>query len=198
MASSEIEQAVSLLAKLPALGPRSARRVLLHLLNKRETHFVPLMSALTNVLDHIQKCPECGNMDTASPCAICADVGRNHQQICVVQDVADLWALERAGGFRGVYHVLGGLLSALDGVGPEELNVASLLKKVESHAAQEVVLALPATVEGQTTAHYLADRLIPTGVRVSSLSRGVPVGGELDYLDDGTLQMAFSSRREVK
>ena len=197
MASSEIEQAVLLLSKLPALGQRSARRLLLHLLNKKETHFAPLMTALQQVYENIQTCPVCGNMDTTTPCHICSDERRQRAVVCVVQDVADLWALERSGAFKGVYHVLGGLLSALDGIGPEELKIRSLIDKIEQGGVQEVILALPSTVEGQTTAHYLSDRLADLNVKVSALSRGVPVGGELDYLDDGTLQMALKSRREV-
>lgn len=195
MSSPEIEQAITLLSKLPTLGPRSARRAVLFLLNKKESHFLPLIAGLQNVADNIKSCEICGNMDTHSPCAICSDETRNHSQLCVVQDVADLWALERAQAFKGVYHVLGGVLSALDGIGPEELAVDSLIHKLEPGTVSEVVLALPATVEGQTTAHYLMDRLEPFGVKVSSLSRGVPVGGELDYLDDGTIQMAFKNRK---
>lgn len=197
MSSPEIEQAISLLAKLPTLGPRSARRAILFLLTKKESHFLPLITSLQNVIQNVKQCPVCGNMDTSSPCAICADTHRAHAQVCVVQDVADLWALERSNAFKGVYHVLGGVLSALDGIGPEELAIDSLVQKVSTQGITEVVLALPATVEGQTTAHYLSDRLAETGVKISALSRGVPVGGELDYLDDGTLQMAFKSRREV-
>lgn len=195
MSSPEIEQAITLLSKLPTLGPRSARRAVLFLLNKKESHFLPLIAGLQNVADNIKSCEICGNMDTHSPCAICSDETRNHSQLCVVQDVADLWALERAQAFKGVYHVLGGVLSALDGIGPEELAIDSLIHKLEPGTVSEVVLALPATVEGQTTAHYLMDRLEPFGVKVSSLSRGVPVGGELDYLDDGTIQMAFKNRK---
>lgn len=197
MASSEIEQAIQILSKLPTLGPRSARRAILFLLTKKQTHFLPLITALQNVYDHIKTCPVCGNMDTITPCAVCADETRNKSLVCVVQDVADLWALERAGAFRGVYHVLGGVLSALDGIGPDELEIDSLVRKVSAGGISEVILALPATVEGQTTAHYLTDRLEGLGVKISALSRGVPVGGELDYLDDGTLQMAFKARREV-
>lgn len=195
MSSPEIEQAITLLSKLPTLGPRSARRAVLFLLNKKESHFLPLIAGLQNVADNIKSCEICGNMDTHSPCAICSDETRNHSQLCVVQDVADLWALERAQAFKGIYHVLGGVLSALDGIGPEELAVDSLIHKLEPGTISEVVLALPATVEGQTTAHYLMDRLEPFGITVSSLSRGVPVGGELDYLDDGTIQMAFKNRK---
>lgn len=195
MSAPEIEQLIHLLAKLPAFGPRSARRAVLFLLNKKESHFAPLITAMQSVRDKIVACPICGNMDTSVPCAICSDSNRNQEQICVVRDVADLWALERAGVFKGVYHVLGGVLSALDGIGPEELRIQELLDKVASGGAEEIILALPATVEGQTTAHYLADRLDGYPVKLSALSRGVPVGGELDYLDDGTLQMAFKSRR---
>lgn len=194
MSSQEIEQAITLLSKLPTLGPRSARRAVLFLLNKKESHLLPLIAGLQNVADNIKACEICGNMDTHSPCAVCSDEKRNHAQLCVVRDVADLWALERAQAFKGVYHVLGGVLSALDGIGPEELAVEPLIRKVAGGTVAEVVLALPATVEGQTTAHYLMDRLESFNVKVSSLSRGVPVGGELDYLDDGTIQMAFKNR----
>lgn len=195
MSAPEIEQLIHLLAKLPAFGPRSARRAVLFLLNKKESHFSPLITAMQSVRDKIIACPICGNLDTSVPCAICSDSNRNQGQICVVRDVADLWALERAGVFKGVYHVLGGVLSALDGIGPEELRIQELLDKVASGGVDEIILALPATVEGQTTAHYLADRLEGYSIKLSALSRGVPVGGELDYLDDGTLQMAFKSRR---
>jgi recombination protein RecR len=197
MSAPEIEQLIHLLAKLPSFGPRSARRAVLFLLNKKESHFDPLLTTLKTVRDKIKACPICGNMDTITPCSICSDATRNHNQICVVRDVADLWALERAGVFRGTYHILGGVLSALDGIGPDELRIADLINKVASQSVTEIILALPATIEGQTTAHYLTDRLADFSVNVSALSRGVPVGGELDYLDDGTLQMAFKSRRNV-
>jgi len=197
MAAPELEQLIAQLAKLPALGPRSARRAVLALLNKKESQFAPLVATMQTVLERVQPCPVCGNMDTACPCAICSDETRAQNQVCVVQDVTDLWALERAGAFKGVYHVLGGVLSALDGVGPDELRIQSLLDKVDSQGVTEVILALPATVEGQATVHYLSDKLTPMGVHVSTLSRGVPVGGELDYLDDGTLQMALKARRSV-
>lgn len=197
MAAPELEQLISLLAKLPALGPRSARRAVLALLKHKESKFVPLVSSMQTVLERVSACPICGNMDTSSPCAICQDEKRDKSTLCVVQDVADLWALERAGVFKGVYHVLGGVLSALDGVGPEELKIDELVHKVSSLGIKEVVLALPATVEGQTTVHYISDCLVEIGAHVSTLSRGVPVGGELDYLDDGTLQLAFKARRNV-
>ena len=197
MSAPEIERLIQLLAKLPAFGPRSARRAVLYLLNKKESHFTPLMASMKDVYDKIVICPICGNMDTRAPCSICSDSKRNSAQICVVRDVADLWALERAGAFKGCYHVLGGVLSALDGIGPDELHVQELLDKVAGGGIEEIILALPATVEGQTTAHYLADRLEGYPVKLSALSRGVPIGGELDYLDDGTLQMAFKTRRAI-
>jgi len=167
------------------------------LLNKKESQFAPLLSAMKEVFDKIVVCPICSNMDTTAPCAICADTKRNQNQICVVSSVADLWALERAGVYKGAYHVLGGVLSALDGIGPDELKIQELSDKVASGGVEELILALPATVEGQTTAHYISDKLAGYPVKISALSRGVPVGGELDYLDDGTLQMAFKTRREV-
>lgn len=195
MSAPEIEQLIHLLAKLPAFGPRSARRAVLYLLNKKESHFAPLITSMQGVFNKVSVCPICGNMDTTVPCAICNDTHRNQTQICVVRDVTDLWALERAGAFKGVYHVLGGVLSALDGIGPDELHIQELMDKVVSGGADEVILALPATVEGQTTSHYISDKLADYPVKISTLSRGVPVGGELDYLDDGTLQMAFNARR---
>lgn len=197
MAAPELEHLIALLAKLPTLGPRSARRAVLSLLSQKEKQFAPLVGAMQTVLEKVTPCPECGNLDTVSPCAICADPLRSDSQICVVRDVSDLWAIERSNVFKGKYHVLGGLLSALDGIGPEELQVEQLLAKVAEKNGCEVILALPATVEGQTTAHYLSDRLNSFNCSVSTLSRGVPVGGELDYLDDGTLQMAFKARRSM-
>lgn len=197
MSAPEIEQLIRLLSKLPAFGPRSARRAVLYLLNKKESHFSPLMTAFQTVYDRIIVCPICGNMDTQAPCSICQNPNRNPNQICVVRDVADLWALERTGVYKGVYHTLGGVLSALDGIGPEELRIQSLLDKVAAGGVEEIIFALPATVEGQTTVHYLKDCLKDYPVHISALSRGVPIGGELDYLDDGTLQMAFKARRDV-
>ncbi len=197
MAAPELEHLISLMAKLPTLGPRSARRAVLALLGQREKQFAPLVEAMQTVLERVQTCPVCGNLDTSAPCSVCTDVSRKDNQLCVVRDVADLWAIERSNVFKGQYHVLGGLLSALDGIGPDELQIDSLLHRVQEKSETEIILALPATVEGQTTAHYLFDRLEPLGCVVSTLSRGVPVGGELDYLDDGTLQMAFKARRQV-
>lgn len=197
MSTHEMEQLIHLLAKLPALGPRSARRAVLFLANKKETHLAPLIQSLQTVYEQIRVCPVCGNLDTQEPCAICSNPERDSRQLCVVQDVADLWALERAAVFKGKYHVLGGVLSALDGVGPDELRLQGLVEKAAAQSGLEVILALPATVEGQTTAHYIADLLEKHPVKISALSRGVPIGGELDYLDDGTLQLAFKTRRDV-
>ena len=191
---SEIERLIQLLAKLPGLGPRSARRAALALLKKRDTLLEPLADSLREAADAILTCEVCGNLDTQSPCAICSDNRRDPHILCVVEDVADLWALERAGVFRGRYHVLGGALSALDGVTPERLNVAKLLERVKV-GVDEVILAMNATVEGQTTAHYLMDLL--GDVKVTRLAHGVPVGGELDYLDEGTLSAAFKARRAL-
>ena len=192
----EIERLIQLLAKLPGLGPRSARRVALTLLKKRDMLLEPLALAMRDAAAAIKTCEICGNLDTTSPCSLCRDPRRDTHILCVVEDVADLWALERAGVFRGRYHVLGGALSALDGVTPERLNVASLLGRVKS-GVDEVILAVNATVEGQTTAHYLMDALAPLGVSVTRLAHGVPVGGELDYLDEGTLSAAFKARRSL-
>jgi recombination protein RecR len=191
---TEIERLIQLLAKLPGLGPRSARRAALVLLKKRDQLLEPLALAMQDAAAATRNCEICGNLDTTSPCAICRDPRRDPHVLCVVEDVADLWALERAGVFRGRYHVLGGALSALDGVTPERLNVASLLERVKS-GVEEVILAMNATVEGQTTAHYLMDHL--ANVKVTRLAHGVPVGGELDYLDEGTLNAAFKARRAL-
>jgi len=190
----DIERLIQLLAKLPGLGPRSARRAALHLLQKREALMRPLASALETAAANIRACAICGNLDTVDPCAVCADARRDAATICVVEDVADLWALERTAAFKGRYHVLGGTLSALDGVGPDQLNIAALVGRAADAGVREVILALGATVDGQTTAHYIADRLAGTGVAVTRLAHGVPVGGELDYLDDGTLTAALKAR----
>jgi len=195
-AGPEIERLIQLLAKLPGLGPRSARRAALTLLKKRDILLDPLANAMRDAASAIKTCETCGNLDTTSPCAVCRDPRRETHVLCVVEDVADLWALERAAVFRGRYHVLGGALSALDGVTPERLNVASLLARVND-GVEEVILAMNATVEGQTTAHYLMDTLATTSARVTRLAHGVPVGGELDYLDEGTLSAAFKARRSL-
>ena len=195
IAGPEIERLIQLLARLPGLGPRSARRAALHLIKKREQLLEPLTAALTTALDTIVICGRCGNIDSCSPCTICADNRRDPSIICVVEDVADLWALERARAHKGTYHVLGGTLSALDGVGPDDLNLSALIERARAADIEEVLLATNATVEGQTTAHYITDRLADAAVTVSRLAHGVPVGGELDYLDDGTLAAAVSARR---
>ncbi len=197
MQGNDIEQLTKLIAKLPALGARSARRIVLHLLKKKDTSLLPLITALQNVADNIKKCPICGNFDTEEPCSICADAGRDVETICVVQDVADLWAMERAGIYRGQYHVLGGILSALDGITPEDLNIESLFLRLNGSRIQEVILALPATIDGQITNHYLLSRLKEYPVKVTTLAQGLPLGGELDYMDDGTIQLALSARKEI-
>jgi recombination protein RecR len=195
-AGPEIERLIQLLAKLPGLGPRSARRAALVLLKRREALLEPLGAAMRDAAAAIRTCEICGNLDTESPCSLCRDPRRDISILCVVEDVADLWALERAGIFKGKYHVLGGALSALDGVTPEKLNVRSLLNRV-SHGVEEIILAMNATIEGQTTVHYLMDSLAASGVKVTRLAHGVPVGGELDYLDEGTLSAAFKARRSL-
>jgi recombination protein RecR len=194
-AGPEIERLVQLLAKLPGLGPRSARRAALTLLKRRESLLDPLAAAMASAAAAIRQCTECGNLDTTDPCSLCRDPRREPGVLCVVEDVADLWALERASVFKGRYHVLGGALSALDGVTPDKLNMGGLIDRVKSGHIGEVILAMNATVEGQTTAHYLMDSLEPLQVRVTRLAHGVPVGGELDYLDEGTLSAAFKARR---
>ncbi|MEO0784662.1 MAG: recombination mediator RecR [Pseudomonadota bacterium] len=195
VAGPEILRMIELIAKLPGLGPRSARRVALHLLKRKDALLVPLAEALGEAADKIEACRTCGNFDTVQPCAVCSAPNRDESTLCVVEDVPDLWALERAGAFRGRYHVLGGVLSALDGVGPEDISIAQLVDRVTGGPFKEVILALNATVDGQTTAHYIAEQLEPAGVTVTRLAHGVPVGGELDHLDDGTLATALRARR---
>jgi recombination protein RecR len=197
MASQEIEHLTNALARLPGLGPRSARRAVLWLIKRRETALTGMIEALTLVRDRLIECSICGNVETTNPCAICADPRRDARALCVVEDVADLWALDRARLFTGRYHVLGGRLSALDGVRPEDLNIARLIDRVAAGGIDEVVLAMNATLEGQTTAHYLAERLEEWPVRLTQLAHGLPVGGELDYLDEGTLAQALRARRPV-
>jgi recombination protein RecR len=197
MASHEIETLSQALARLPGLGPRSARRAVLHLLKKRDSALVPLLRALELVSEKLTECATCGNVDTVNPCGICADPRRDGRMLCVVEDVADLWALERSRLFPGKFHILGGKLSALEGVRPEDLNISSLIARVSVGGIDEVVLAMNATLEGQTTAHYIAERLESAPVRITQLAHGLPVGGELDYLDDGTLAQALRARRPV-
>ena len=196
-AGPEIERLVQLLARLPGLGPRSARKAALGLLKKRQELLVPLSDALRTAVEKIVECPNCGNLDTVSPCTICQDQRRDLSLIVVVEEVGDLWALERAGVVNARYHVLGGHLSPLDGIGPEQLNISSLVMRAAASEVTEVLLALNATVEGQSTAHYVMDQLAGSNVTVSRLAQGVPIGGELDYLDEGTLAAAIKSRRRV-
>ncbi len=197
MASPEIEALTSALARLPGFGPRSARRAVLHLVKKREGALAPLRAALTAVEERLTTCATCGNVDTTDPCAICADPRRDARSLCVVEDVSDLWALERSRLFPGRFHVLGGRLSALEGVRPEDLAIEALVARVAAGGVDEVVLAMNATLEGQTTAHYVAERLEKFPVRLTQLAHGLPVGGELDYLDEGTLAQALRARRPV-
>ncbi len=197
IAGPEIERLVQLLARLPGLGPRSARKAALGLLKKRQELLVPLTDALNVAVEKIVECPTCGNLDTVSPCTICRDQRRDPSLIVVVEEVGDLWALERAGVVNARYHVLGGHLSPLDGIGPEKLNIASLVERAAAPEVGEVLLALNATVEGQSTSHYVMDQLAGANVTVSRLAQGVPIGGELDYLDEGTLAAAIKSRRRI-
>jgi recombination protein RecR len=194
-AGPEIERLIALLGKLPGLGPRSARRAALALLKRKDQLLTPLTQAMADAAAKVRSCSTCGALDTSDPCAICADPSRDPALLCVVEEVGGLWALERGGAFRGRYHVLGGLLSALDGVGPQDLRIQDLLGRAGDDQVREVILALPATVDGQTTTHYLAEHLAGLSVQVTSLARGVPVGGELDWLDDGTIATALRARR---
>ena len=195
-AQDRIEALSDLMARLPGLGPRSARRAVLHMLKRRDLLMTPLADAIHDVAATARECLSCGNVATTDTCAICADPKRANGELCVVEDVADLWAMERAGAFRGRYHVLGGLLSALGGIGPEDLRLPKLERRLDPEGVEEIILALPATVDGQTTAHYVAEAL-ESRVRVTTLAQGVPVGGELDYLDDGTIGAALRARRQV-
>jgi len=197
VAGPEIERLVQLMARLPGLGPRSARKAALALLERRTELLEPLAAAMADAVARIVECPSCGNLDTVSPCTGCQDPRRDKGLVVVVEEVGDLWALERAGVVNAQYHVLGGHLSPLDGIGPDRLNIGRLVERVSSGAVNEVLLALNATVEGQSTAHYLCEQLAPTGVAISRIAQGVPVGGELDYLDEGTLSAAVRARRRV-
>ena len=195
--NQDIDILIALMAKLPGLGPRSARRAVLHLIKKRDILLSPLSDAIYNVAQTARECLSCGNIDTKDICEICINSKRGHGQICVVEDVSDLWAMERSNVFKGRYHVLGGNLSALDGIGPDELRIPHLVKRVKGENINEIILALNATVDGQTTAHYIADQLDEMDVAVTSLAQGVPIGGELDYLDDGTISAALNARKAV-
>lgn len=197
VAGNDIEKLIRLVAKLPALGQRSARRIVLQLLKKRESLFLPLIASMQDVVNNVKTCEICGNYDTESPCSICASNARDNSIICVVQDVADLWAMERGGMFRGKYHILGGVLSALDGVAPEDLNINALLHRLNNPEVKEVILALPATIDGQITTNFLMQKLKPFDVKISTLAQGIPVGAELDYMDEGTIQLALNSRKTL-
>ena len=197
MPSSEIETLIQILSKLPGLGPRSARRATLELIKKKEQKLYPLLEAMKKVSEDVKICQVCSNVDTQSPCAICADPNRDQTRLCLVADVADLWALERTNIFKGQYYVLGGLLSAIDGIGPEELKIEKLLMRLKEGKIEEVIFALPATIEGKTTEHYITDRIRDLSLQISELAHGVPVGGELDYLDDGTIGEAFKARKKI-
>ncbi len=195
MAGQDIEKLIKLVAKLPSLGTRSARRIVLQMLKKKETLMLPLIEAMSQVAEKIKTCEICGNYDTTSPCSICASPVREPHTLCVVQDVADLWAMERVSFFKGRYHVLGGILSALDGIAPEDLNIDALAERIAKEGITEVILALPATVDGQITSHYLVSRLKDSGAKITTLAQGIPMGAELDYMDEGTIQLALNSRK---
>ncbi len=197
MSSQDIEKLIKIIAKLPSLGSRSSRRVVLHLLKKKESTMLPLISALSEVANNIKTCEVCGNYDTISPCSICSLEKRDSSVICLVQDVADLWAMERVSFFKGKYHILGGVLSALDGVTPEDLNIESLVNRIDKEQVKEVILALPATIDGQITSHYIVSKLKDYDIKLSTLAQGIPVGAELDYMDEGTLQLALNSRKTM-
>ena len=197
MAKSDIDVLIKQIAKLPSLGTRSARRIVLYLLKNKETQMQALIESMQNVQANIKTCEICGNYDTENVCRICADEKRDGKVICVVQDVTDLWAMERAAAFKGKYHVLGGVLSAIEGVLPEDLNIQKLIERVENGKINEVVLALPATVDGQITSQYIISRLKPYEIKISTLALGMPVGAELDYMDDGTIELAVEARKQI-
>ena len=192
---NDIERLISLMAKLPGLGPRSARRAVLHLIRKKSVLLNPLSEALRNVSTNVKQCLTCGNVGSEDLCEICSDEKRHNGQICVVEGIADLWALERTSNYKGQYHVLGGVLSALDGIGPEKLGIEKLKHRLSKEKINEIILALNSTIDGQTTAHYIPDELQDTNIQITSLARGVPIGGELDYLDDGTILAALTARK---
>lgn len=197
MSGSHIEQLIKTIAKLPSLGTRSARRITLHLLKKRESIIPQLIQSLQDVYDNIKVCDICGNYDVESPCPICSSMARDHNTLCIVQDISDLWALERGGLYKGVYHILGGVLSAIEGITPDDLNIDKLLTRIEKDDITEIILALPATVDGQITMHYISSLLKDKNIKVSTLAQGIPVGGELDYMDDGTIKLALDMRKQL-
>lgn len=197
MSGQYIEDLIKIIAKFPSLGTRSARRIVLHLLKKKETQIPQLIKALQDVYDNIKVCEICGNYDTQTPCSICSSTTRENNLLCVVQDISDLWALERGGLYKGKYHILGGVLSAIEGVTPEDLNMEKLIQRIDTEEITEIILALPATVDGQITMHYISSMLKDKGIKVSTLSQGIPVGGELDYMDDGTIKLALDLRKQI-
>ncbi len=196
MISKEIERLIYFFAKIPGFGPKSARRAVLHLMKNQETSLTPLQKALDSAAHSVKECQICGNLDNFSPCSICASTDRDESKICVIESIADLWAIERSGIFEGKYHILGGVLSAINGVGPEDLNISPLLRKLEHEKISEIILATNATLEGQTTANYIFNLIKKShDIQISKLAYGIPIGGELDYLDEGTLSEAFNSRK---
>ncbi len=197
MSGEYIEQLIKIIAKLPSLGTRSARRIVLHLIKKRETLIPQLIQALNDAEQHIKVCSVCGNYDTEDPCSVCSSTTRENGLLCVVQDISDLWALERGGLYKGRYHILGGVLSAIEGVTPDDLNIDKLLRRIDDEQITEIILALPATVDGQITMHYISSLLKDKNVQVSTLAQGIPVGGELDYMDDGTIKLALDMRKKL-
>ena len=194
MSEQALEKLIKKVAKLPGLGPRSSRRIVLHILKDKETLFLPIIEDMSTVANNIKKCVECGNLDENDICQICKNSSRNQTLLCVVETVADLWALERSNVYNGKYHILGGVLSAIDGINPDQLNIDSLEKRLESNIFTEVIIAISATLDGQTTAHYLAERLGKLDIKITRLAHGLPVGGELDFLDDGTIAQALKAR----
>lgn len=197
MSENGLQHLIKILAGLPALGPRSARRIALHMITKKQSVMEPLIQALSEAEKNIKTCDRCGNLDTVAPCSLCQSHSRDKTTLCIVASVADIWAIERTGHFKGLYHVLGGVLSSIDGIRPEDLGISDMLSRIDNENIQEVILALSATVNGQTTSHYIADRLEDKGITITGLARGIPVGGELDYLDDSTITTAFKSRKEI-
>lgn len=200
MAGNDIEKLIKQVSKLPSLGTRSARRIVLNLIEKKEELLLPLIAGLQNIADNIKTCKICGNFDTSDICSVCNDESRDDSIICVVQDVADLWAMERVAFFKGKYHVLGGILSALDGITPDDLNIFSLIERIKKGGINEVILALPATIDGQITAHYLVSKIKEESpeIEITTLAQGIPMGAELDYMDEGTLQLALNSRKNME
>ncbi len=197
MSENYIEQLIKIISKLPSLGTRSARRIVLYMLKRKENTIPQLISALEEVYSNIKVCEVCGNYDTTSPCSICKSEVRDNNVLCIVQDISDLWALERGGLYKGKYHVLGGVLSAIEGITPDDLNIDKLLNRIKSESITEVILALPATVDGQITMHYISSLLKDYNIKISTLAQGIPVGGELDYMDDGTIKLALDMRKEL-